>query len=254
MPGWAADPAKLTADGRKELARALADTGLLLPALNESLPLEGTPQSRAYNLERLKLAAEMAHALAPAKLPCLDTMLGLKTADWETAKTRMVDELHEWARIAETNAMTIGVKPHAAQALDTPAKAVWLMHQVASPRIQLIYDYSHMAAGGFKLDESLRELLPYTVFISLKDSRGTPPDHEFLLAGDGATDYLSYFQLLRKLGYRGFVSIEVSSMVWRKPGYDPVAAARLCYQRLAPLLAKAGIERPHFPSRNDRSK
>ena len=98
MPGWPADPATLTAAGRKEIARALADTALELPALNESLPLKGTPANRAYNLERVKLAAEMAHVLSPAMPPCLDTILGLKTADWETAKNRMVDELHDWAR------------------------------------------------------------------------------------------------------------------------------------------------------------
>jgi inosose dehydratase len=81
------------------------------------------------------------------------------------------------------------------------------------------------------------------VFISLKDSRGTPENHEFLLAGDGETDYTFYFGLLKELGYNGFVSIEVSSMIQRKPGYDPVAAARLCYDRLAPLFAKAGVTR-----------
>jgi inosose dehydratase len=152
MPGWPADPAALTATGRKEIARVLADTGLALPALNENLPLTGTPQSRARNLERVKLAAEMAHELSPAKPPCLDTILGLKTADWEASKDRMADELHDWARVVESAAMTIGVKPHAAQALDTPAKAIWLMNQLRSPSVRLVYDYSHMFMGGFGLE------------------------------------------------------------------------------------------------------
>jgi inosose dehydratase len=243
MPGWPANPANLTAADRKEIAKTLEDTGLALPALNENLPLTATPQSRARNLERLKLAAEMAHQLSPAKPPCLDTILGLKTAEWESSKNRIVDELHDWVRLPESAAFTIGVKPHAAQALDTPAKSIWLMNQLRSPR--LIYDYSHMFVGGFGLEPSLREMLPYTVFISLKDSRGTPENHEFLLAGDGETDYAAYFRLLRKLGYNGFVSVEVSSMIQRKPGYDPIAAARLCYERLAPAFGKGGIQRRH---------
>ena len=101
----------------------------------------------------------------------------------------------------------------------------------------------NMFVGGFGLEPSLREMLPYTVFISLKDSRGKPWNPEFLLAGDGETDYAAYFRLLGKLGYNGFVSIEVSSMIQRKPGYDPIAAARLCYGRLAPVFGKAGIKR-----------
>ena len=185
----------------------------------------------------------MAHTLSPAKPPCLDTVMGLKTADWDAAKNRMVDELYEWARVAEEVKMTIGVKPHAASAVDTPSKSIWMMKQVNSPHIRLIYDYSHMHVGGFDLEQSLREMLPYTVFISLKDSKGTPDNHEFLLAGDGDTDYLRYFRQLKQLGYKGFVSIEISSMVQRKPGYDPVAAARLCYERLAPLFAEAEIRR-----------
>jgi inosose dehydratase len=161
----------------------------------------------------------------------------------EASKTRIVNELLAWARIGETSALTIGVKPHAARALDTPAKSVWLMNQLRSPRIRLIYDYSHMFVSGFTLEQSLREMLPYTIFISLKDSRDTPENHEFLLAGDGETDYAAYFRLLKQLGYEGFVSVEVSSMVQRKPGYDPVAAARRCYRRLAPAFVRGGIER-----------
>ena len=243
MSGWPADPARLTPEQRKEIAKTLADTGLALPALNENLPLTGTLQSRAHNLERLRLAAEMAHTLSPAKPPCLDTVMGLKTADWDAAKNRMVDELHGWARLAEEVKMTIGVKPHAASAVDSSAKSIWLMKQVNSPRIRLIYDYSHMHVGGFDLEQSLREMLPYTDFISIKDSKVTPDSHEFLLAGDGDTDYFRYFSLLKQLGYRGFVSIEVSSMVQRKAGYDPVATARLCYERMAPILARAEIRR-----------
>lgn len=243
MPGWPADPARLTADGRKNIRESLERYGLVLPALNESLPLTGAPPNRTYNLERLKLAAEMAHGLSPSRPPCIDTILGLKTSDWEKVKGRMVDELHEWARVARSNAITIGIKPHAGHALDTPAKSIWVMRQLRSPHIRLIYDYSHMFVGGFGLEQSLREMLPYTVFISLKDSKGAPEKHEYLLPGDGATDYVSYFRLLRHFGYRGFVSVEVSSMIQRKPGYDPVATARLCYSRLAPLFAKAGLER-----------
>ena len=242
--GWPADPAQLTAADRKALCRVLEEERLALPALLESLPLVGTPQKRAYNLERLKLAAELAHELSPAAPPCLDTILGLKSSDWEAVKGRMLDELHDWAKAAEAADFTIGVKLHAGQALDTPAKASWMMHEVASPRIRLIYDYSHLSVGGFPLQDTLRELLPYIVFISVKDSKGTPENHEFLLPGEGGTDYVAYFRALRQLPYRGFVGVEVSAMIFRKAGYDPVATARTCYERLAPAFEKAGLRRP----------
>jgi len=37
--------------------------------------------------------------------------------------------------------------------------------------------------------------------------------------------------------------VEVSSMIHQKPGYDPIAVARLCYQRLAPAFETAGLPR-----------
>lgn len=227
----------------------LEDNGLALPAVLEALPLVGTPENRAYNLERLRLAAALAHELSPSGAPCIDTILGLKSTDWEGAKGRMADELHDWAKAADASDITVGVKMHAGQALDTPAKALWLMQQLATPRLRLIYDYSHLTLQGFGLEPTLGELLPWIAFISVKDARGAAGHPEYLLPGDGNIDYVGYFGALKRLGYRGFVGVEVSSMIHQKPGYDPVATARLCYERLAPAFTKAGLDRPRSGAR-----
>ena len=79
-------------------------------------------------------------------------------------------------------------------------------------------------------------MIAYAPLIVVKDSTGTSEKHAFLLPGDGKTDYLAYFRLLKELGYRGAVAVEVSGMLHRKPGYQPIATAQLCYARLAPLL------------------
>ncbi len=244
MPGWKCDPAVLSDSETKRIATALTDLHLAVAAVNDQLPLIGTPEKRKWNLERIRLAAAFAHSIAPSQAVCLDTMLGLKTADWNTTKSRMADELHDWARVAEAADLTVGIKPHAGQAMDTPEKALWMLKQIGSSKIRLVYDYSHMRVGGFGLDQSLRQLLPHTVLISIKDSVGGPDNFEFLLPGSGDTDYLRYFHLLRDLKYQGFVSVEVSAMVQRKPGYDGITAARTSYQSIAPYFHKAGLARP----------
>lgn len=245
MTGWKCDPAKLPPSEARTIGKALADLGLKLAALNDQLPLVGTPEKRAWNLERIRLAAGFVHGLGTgAKPSCLDTMLGLKTADWDSAKSRMADELHEWARVAEAEDLTIGIKPHAAQAMDTPEKALWMMDQLRSPRIRLVYDYSHMRVAGLPLESTVRQLVPRSAFISIKDATGNPDKFEFLLPGAGDTDYLRYFRLLRDVRYDGFVSVEVSAMVQRQPGYDPVRATELCYRKIAPYFTQAGLKRP----------
>ena len=244
MPGWKCDPAALSDDETKRIATTLNDLHLAVAAVNDQLPLIGTPEKRKWNIERIRSAATFVRKVTPSKSVCLDTMLGLKTSEWGAAKNRMADELHDWARVAESEDFTIGVKPHAGQAMDTPEKALWMLKQLGTKRIRLVYDYSHMRVGGFELEQSLRELLPHTAFISIKDSIGGPDNFEFLLPGDGDTDYLRYFRLLRSLTYHGFVSVEVSAMVQRKPGYDGMAAAVKSYQKLAPYFTKASLARP----------
>jgi sugar phosphate isomerase/epimerase len=236
IPGWPTDPAKLSREGRAEIRTRLRDRHLALPALMDSLPL--VAEKREYNRTRVRLAAELAHDLSPERPPCLDTVLGLKTADWETVRGRMAEEVRGWAEIAESAKMTVAIKLHADQAMDTAEKALWMLEQVASPRIRLVYDYSHLYLAG------ARQLLPQTAYISVKDSRREDDRSQYLLPGDGGTDYVAYFRLLRDLGYGGFAGVEVSSQIHGKAGYDPVATSKLCYGRLAPAFQKAGLPRP----------
>lgn len=244
IEGWPTDPAKISESDRKELRKLIGDTGLGVPALLESLPVASTPEKRAANLERLRMAVALGNELVSSNPPVIDTILGGTTADWDKLKGPMVDILGEWAKVAESCKTTVCFKPHAAQAVNSPERALWLIKQVNSPKIRIIYDYSHFYVEGFPLESSLKELLPYIVFISVKDAVGTPAKHDYLLPGDGKTDYLEYFRLLKQVRYSGWVGVEVSAMIHTKPGYQPVPTARICYERLAPLFAKAGVKRP----------
>lgn len=244
MPEWPTEPQLLSPTVRRQIRAMLGELGLALPAFLEVLPITGVAQKRAENLERLKRAIELGHDLSPNKQPVIETIIGRKTAEWDQVKASMVGELREWARVAEDGNTVVCFKPHVGQAVQSPERALWLIRETGSKNIRVVYDYSHMYLEGFALAESLRQLLPYTPFIHVKDASGTAAGHEFLLPGEGKTDYVEYFRLLRQERYRGFVAVEVSAMVRRKPGYDPIRAAKLCYQRLAVAFEKAGVDRP----------
>jgi sugar phosphate isomerase/epimerase len=100
-----------------------------------------------------------------------------------------------------------------------------------------------MFAAPEPLEGSLRALAPHIGFITLKDARRTNTGLELVLPGDGDTDYALYFRLLKELGYRGWVAAEVTSMIWREPGYDPAVAARRAYANIAPAWKVAGLDR-----------
>jgi sugar phosphate isomerase/epimerase len=243
LPDGPADPAQLGATDRRELSKLFRDQGLVLASMMESLRLGGGPEEMSQHLERLKRAIGLGHDLAPGNPPFVQTVLGLATADWDSYKSRMVDELRGWAKVAEDGNTTICFKPHTGQAANTPERAIWLVRKVGSRRLRILYDYSHMHLAGRPLEGSLRQVLPDLGFIHVKDSRGSAEHPEFLLPGDGDTNYEEYFRLLKKLNYRGYIIAEVSVMIQQKVGYEPVQAARLCYERLAPVFVKAGLRR-----------
>ena len=238
-PGWPCEPKSLAAADRREIRELLAGLNLELPALMEHLSLLADEAELRGNLERLKAAGELAHALSPDQPPVIETTLGGKPEQWEQVRHEMAERLHSWAKAAEASRTIIAIKPHVGGALHTPQGARWLLDQVRSPSIKLVYDYSHYELRGYDMEQTARALLADSVFIHVKDSAGQPGDVKFLLPGEGRVDYVEYFSLIRKLGYNGAVVVEVSGQIHGREGYDAVAAAKRCYANLAPALEEA---------------
>jgi sugar phosphate isomerase/epimerase len=69
------------------------------------------------------------------------------------------------------------------------------------------------------------------------------PDYEFLIPGEGDFDYVRYLREMEKAGYRGYITVEVSVMVQRRPGYDARAAATLSYETLSRAFRESGVGR-----------
>lgn len=236
MPGYPTEPKLLSADDRRELRKRLADSRLTVAALMENLPEPPADTVHRANLDRLKAAAELGHALAPDAPPVVETILGGKPADWDAVKDRLAERVRAWAEVGRASKTVIAVKPHVANAMHTPDAALWLLKQVGSPWVRLAFDHSHFALRGRKLADTAAALAKDSAFVHVKCARGKPEKFEFLLPGDGDTDYREYANLLRQHGYRGPVVVEVSGQVFSKPGYDPVAAAKKTFAALAPAF------------------
>ena len=237
---WPTSLARLSTNGQKRLVSTLADAGLLVPSLLESLPcLRGLPAHRA-NLERLKSASGFAKRLQQSSPPVIQSIVGGKSADWDTSKYQLVDELGDWADVGAKAGVTVCFKPHASHLVTRPEQAQWVIEQVGSAALKVVYDYSHFYLDGLGLRESLEDLLPVVAYIQVKDSQRLPDGkYRYLLPGDGETDYDLLFQAIVENRYHGFVNVEVSSMIHRQEGYDPIATARRCYDRMRPALSRA---------------
>lgn len=250
MVDWPGDSAKLNGDARTEIRKGLATNGLRLTALMENLPILGDDAKRAANLERLKLAAQLAHDLSPVNesgqqrmAPLVETILGGKPGEFDVVKEQIVERLKVWGAVMEEHKIELAIKAHVSNATQRPEQLLWLLEQVASPWLVAAYDYSHFQLQDLKMAATMDTLLPKARFIHVKDTEHAAGKRGFLLPGEGSIDYTEYFKLLAKSDYRGDVVVEVSGQVFSKPGYDPVAAARKCYNHLAPAMKTAGITR-----------
>ena len=242
LKDWPCDAAVLTKADRATLLSQLNDLALDLPSLMENLGLAVPDAQHQTNLERLKAVCELAHDLAPTELPVIETVLGGKPTEWESLRDKMVVALKDWERVAASHKTVVAIKAHISGALHTPQDAKWLVQQIDSPWIRLVYDYSHFQRQKLDLKESLTAMIRETVFVHIKDNLTTDGKTEFALPGDARDiDYAEYLTLLRNGGYRGAVVVEVSAQVSGKSGYDPVAAAKRCYANIQPAFIKAGL-------------
>jgi inosose dehydratase len=137
--------------------------------------------------------------------------------------------------------VTLALEPHCGTALDRPDRVIWLLDRVNHPAVRLNFDISHFEVIGIGIDESVPLLAPYTVHTHVKDQRGIYPDHEFLTPGAGPFDLVHYLTAMHEAGYSGFIGVEVSLMVQRKPGYDPFADAALAYRALVHAFDASGV-------------
>ena len=243
VAGWDADPAGLGADRRAAIRRRLGDTGIRLTALMDNLPPSADEARHKIHVERIKAAAQLAHDLAPDSPPPLETVLG--GTDWAKSKPLFVKRLSDWVKAAESADLVIAIKPHRGNALSRPEEAVELFGELGnSPRLRMVYDYSHFAGRDMPMADTIRTSLPWTVFVSIKDVVVENGREVFKLPGEtGLIDYPAMIKQFHAGGYRGDFNCEVSAMISKVSGYDPLKAAKQCYTAIAPAFEAAGVTR-----------
>lgn len=246
VPGWRDELDSLTPARRQTIKALLTEHGLALPALAGHRGLVATdPSEHAENWRRLTgaidLAAEWATAEGP---PALDTTVGGKAGQWDELKARVVERVGKLCEYAAARGVTVAIEPHVMNALDTPDRVLWLLDQVGKPNLKLTFDISHFNVQGIPIEESVAKLAPVSASTHVKDERGTAPDFEFLIPGEGELDYVRYLRAMSAAGYRGDVCVEISLMVQRRPTFDALGAAEQSYRVLAEAFRRAGVRRP----------
>ena len=243
-PDWDSAPERMPKSRRKAVQQQLAKHGLILTSLMENLRPARNDQQHQRDLQRLEKVLELAHDLQGGSTPLVQTVLG--GGNWEKDRTLIRDRVGDWLEIAQKSKVVLAVKPHRGHVMSTPDEAVWLIKQLGNPSgLRMVYDYSHFAFREMPLNETIKTSLPYTAHIAVKDAVRQDNRTVFELPGKAGTiDYAQLIAGFYQGGYRRDICCEVSSMVSRQKGYDPVAAAKICYANLSKAFKQAEVPRP----------
>lgn len=228
MQGWPSEPAKLDAAAR----RRIREQPLPIPTMIENFTLLGGEGVQQGILDRIARAADLGRDISPKKTPVLQTVLGGKAGEWEQVKDQMAARLSEWVQAATKSKIRVAVKAHIGSACDTPDKLIWLLNKVKHQNIGGIYDFGHFDLLDLPLEGTLRQLLPHSDFLTVKDGRMADGKARFLLPGEGRIDYKRYFAFLHELKFQGWMLVEISRQLQTLPGYDGVAATKRSWQYL----------------------
>jgi sugar phosphate isomerase/epimerase len=244
LPHYTTALEKMNAAERERIKRMLKEHRLALPAIAAHSSFVATDaEQHAANIARLRNAVDLAVGWADETPPAVNTTTGGRPDEWEQLKPVLVERIGEYCGYAASQGVTIALEPHVGGAVDRPEKVLWLIEQIASPFLKVNTDYSHFQAQGLTVEESVPQLIPFTVHTHVKGVRGIAPQFEFLVSGEDDFDYAHYLRVTKDAGYDGFQTVEVSVMVQRRPDYNPFASAELAYRTLARAFEEAGIER-----------
>jgi sugar phosphate isomerase/epimerase len=225
---------------RRRIRSLLDDHGLALTAIAGHASVL---DSRAEAIQRLRAGLDLAADLAgpTGTPPPLVSMAYGTPESYLSDRQAVADAFAEVADYARQRGGTLALEPHVGQAFDTPEKVVWLMQQVNSPHFRLNLDNSHFEVIGRDLEEYVPLLVPYAVHTDLKDQRGRAPEHEFLVPGEGDFSYARYMRALDRAGYDGYLSVEISVMVQRRPDYDPAEVAARSFRVVVDAAREADV-------------
>ncbi|MBM3264161.1 MAG: sugar phosphate isomerase/epimerase [candidate division Zixibacteria bacterium] len=245
LPNYTTSLDALTPTERRRIKAMYEHYDLFLPAVasHRSL-LDENPEAHRVNMDILKRAIDLCAEWSDGKgHPVMDTVLGGTPEDWDTKHAFILDRVGELTHYAEKCGVVVGMEAHIGAALDTAEKSVRLVEEINSPYMRLNFDISHFDILGMSIEEAVRLMAPYAAHTHVKDQRGRVPDYEFLIPGEGDFDFVAYLKAMHTAGYTGSITAEVSYMVQRRPDYDPLAGAALCYRTLDHAFETSGVPR-----------
>ncbi len=136
---------------------------------------------------------------------------------------------------AERLAVKILVEPEPNLLIERTGEFLDFIAGVRSRSVGINFDIGHFFCAGEDPAAAFETLFPWVGHVHIEDI-GADRVHNHLIAGLGAIDFASIFNVMKRLNYRGDISLELYPYVDR-----PEAAGRESRAVLLPLMQAAGL-------------
>ena len=217
-----------------DVRKAAQDAGLALPSAIAmkgwgDAAEAGYPAAMRECERRMRIAAELGAATIVATPP-------LEPADLSIVSRRYRDLL--------AAGRAIGVRPTMeylgfCRSVHTIAHALAIVDEARDAAAALVLDSFHTFRGGSAADEFFRVPVERIAHFHLDDAPSTPPrekqmDPDRVMPGDGVLNLRGEIEHLRKIGYKGAISLELfNPALWEK---DPNEVLALGMERMRELM------------------
>ena len=182
---------------KDELIALREETGM------EFLSMEAATNDRA----RIEKAFAAAQALG---IPLVNIGPGGSTAEGEESLQKQLAMICDFAALAKTYGVTLGVKAHVGAAVYNTPTTLRMMEASADEGVDM--DPSHIYRAGEKPEEAINLVISRVKHVHIRDCKGpgpSPGDPMNQACGRGDINLFGYFKVLVENHYDGPVCLEV---------------------------------------------
>jgi sugar phosphate isomerase/epimerase len=243
-------PAYLLPEQKRSIRDALAANKLAISNINAFMMhavsderqlywhpswIEPDPYYRSVRVNHTKRALTLAKELG-AK--CITTEPGGPVAagqSWSAALKLFVEMIKPVAQHAEKEGVHLLVEPEPGLLIETAEQFEEFMRHIDSPAVGLNFDIGHFYCVKDEPAPTVERLAKYIRHVHLEDIAATRVHHH-LIPGEGAIDFAATLQAFQRIGYSGWITIELYPYV-----DDPDHAARTARERILAIAKSAGV-------------
>jgi len=239
-------PAYLLPEQKQAIRDALAQNNLAISNINSFMMhavsdprqlywypswIEPDPNYRQVRILHTKRALTLAKELGA---PCITTEPGGPVepgSSWSAALKLFVEMIKPVAEHAEKEGVLLLVEPEPGLLIETADQFEEFMKHIDSPAIGLNFDIGHHYCVKDDPGPTIERLAKFIRHVHLEDIAATRVHHH-LVPGEGAIDFGSALKAIQKIGYGGWITIELYPYV-----DDPDLAARTARERILQITA-----------------